>query len=63
MPVVHPSADHAADAIVIYDLARPGAFELADGDARRRRAEAFELLPLEDLAGENRQTARSEERP
>ncbi len=38
-----PAANHAAEAIVIYDLQRPGAFEMDFGP---RRAEAFELRPL-----------------
>jgi len=40
-----PAADHAAEAIVIYDLRRSGAFELGDGTASTRRAAAFELKP------------------
>ncbi|HVS64439.1 MAG TPA: multiheme c-type cytochrome [Thermoanaerobaculia bacterium] len=40
-----PSADHAAEAIVIYDLHRDDAYELADGDPATRRAGAFELAP------------------
>ncbi|RMH15654.1 MAG: tetratricopeptide repeat protein [Acidobacteria bacterium] len=38
-----PAADHAAEAIVIYDLRRPGAYELDGGDATIRRAAAYEL--------------------
>lgn len=46
-----PAANHAAEAIVIYDLMRPGAFELADAlGAGRRRAEAFELKPPAKIA-------------
>jgi hypothetical protein len=40
-----PAADHAAEAIVIYDLARPGTFELADGIAGERRAARYEVRP------------------
>jgi len=42
-----PAANHAAEAIVIYDLQREGAFELG-GTARSapRAAAAFELRPL-----------------
>jgi tetratricopeptide (TPR) repeat protein len=40
-----PAADHAAEAIVIYDLSRPGAYELADGVAGARRAARFEVRP------------------
>jgi tetratricopeptide (TPR) repeat protein len=40
-----PAANHAAEAIVIYDLHRPEAYELgAAADARR--AEEYELRPL-----------------
>ena len=39
-----PAANHAAEAIVIYDLQRPGSFEMEAGS---RRAAAFELRPLE----------------
>ncbi len=39
----NPAADHAADAIVIYDLRRPGAYE-AD-EAESRRAAPYELVP------------------
>jgi tetratricopeptide (TPR) repeat protein len=42
-----PAANHAAEAIVIYDLRRSGAYELVDGNAVDRRAKPFELLPLE----------------
>jgi tetratricopeptide (TPR) repeat protein len=38
----HPAADHAAEAIVIYDLRRQGAYEL--GGVGDRKAEAHELL-------------------
>ncbi|HEX4954874.1 MAG TPA: multiheme c-type cytochrome [Thermoanaerobaculia bacterium] len=38
----NPAADHAAEAIVIYDLSRAGAYELADAGPTRR-AEAFEI--------------------
>jgi tetratricopeptide (TPR) repeat protein len=41
----NPAADHAAEAIVFYDLRRPQAFELG-GPAGPRRAAAFELQPL-----------------
>jgi hypothetical protein len=41
-----PAADHAAEAIVIYDLTRPGAYELADGELGDRRAAPFELVAL-----------------
>ena len=44
-----PAADHAAEAIVIYDLGRGGAPEL-DSDPRERRAAAFELQPLVEAA-------------
>ena len=37
----HPAADHAAEAIVIYDLRREGSYEL-DGSSERKAA-AFEL--------------------
>jgi tetratricopeptide (TPR) repeat protein len=40
-----PAADHAAEAIVVYDLTRSGAFELADGRPGVRRAAAHELRP------------------
>lgn len=40
-----PAANHAAEAIVIYDLQRPEAYEL---DRIERRAAAFELQPLAD---------------
>lgn len=40
-----PAADHAADAIVIYDLMRDGAFE-RDTPANIRRAEPFELVAI-----------------
>jgi len=40
-----PAANHAAEAIVIYDLQRPGTFEMEAGP---RRAAAFELQPLEE---------------
>lgn len=43
-----PAADRAADAIVIYDLGRDGAFE-ADS-VESRRAAAFELQPAPDRA-------------
>jgi tetratricopeptide (TPR) repeat protein len=39
-----PAADRAAEAIVIYDLQRPGSFELADAGAERR-ASRFEIRP------------------
>ena len=32
----YPAADHAANAIVLYDLQRPGAFELPAEAARQR---------------------------
>jgi tetratricopeptide (TPR) repeat protein len=38
----HPAADHAAEAIVIYDLQRDGAYEL--DASRARRAAGYELL-------------------
>jgi tetratricopeptide (TPR) repeat protein len=38
-----PAANHAAEAIVIYDLQRPEAFEASAGP---RRAAALELVPL-----------------
>lgn len=38
----NPAADHAAEAIVIYDLRRPGAFELDGGTDRR--AAPYELV-------------------
>ena len=38
----NPAANHAAEAIVIYDLRRDGAHELGAGD--QRRAAAFELI-------------------
>jgi tetratricopeptide (TPR) repeat protein len=47
----NPAADHAAEAIVFYDLRRPDAFELG-GPAGARRAAAFELTPLDDGAVE-----------
>jgi tetratricopeptide (TPR) repeat protein len=37
-----PAANHAAEAIVIYDLQRPGAYELGDG-RRLRQADTFEI--------------------
>jgi tetratricopeptide (TPR) repeat protein len=40
----NPAADHAAEAIVIYDLGRDGAFELGE-DAGVRRAALYELTP------------------
>jgi tetratricopeptide (TPR) repeat protein len=40
-----PAANHAAEAIVIYDLRRPGAFELG-GAAAERPAARYELRPL-----------------
>ncbi|MEM7356636.1 MAG: multiheme c-type cytochrome, partial [Acidobacteriota bacterium] len=40
-----PAANHAAEAIVIYDLRRAEAFELEDGP---RRAEPYELKPLSE---------------
>ncbi len=49
-----PAADHAAEAIVIYDLGRDGAFELEQG--AERRVAAYELRPPasgEALAGED----------
>ena len=53
-----PAANHAAEAIVIYDLAREGNFEMLDADGASRRAEEFELKPLDlldqqALQGEN----------
>nr|HRC86784.1 tetratricopeptide repeat protein [Thermoanaerobaculia bacterium] len=39
-----PAADHAADAIVIYDLERTGAYELADAGPSRRAAR-YEVAP------------------
>ena len=43
-----PAANHAAEAIVIYDLAREGSFEMLDvGGDDLRRAEEFELKPLD----------------
>lgn len=44
-----PAADHAADAIVIYDLMRAEAFE-RDTPAEIRRAEPFELVAIPDQA-------------
>ncbi|MCP3962061.1 MAG: hypothetical protein GY719_29820 [bacterium] len=45
-----PAANHAAEAIVIYDLQRDGAFEMAPGE---RLAAAFELkAPAETAEGE-----------
>jgi tetratricopeptide (TPR) repeat protein len=42
-----PAANHAAEAIVLYDLRRPGAFELDRQSAsQERRAAPFELQPL-----------------
>ena len=43
-----PAADHAAEAIVIYDLHREGAFEL---DVQERRASPFEL-PTPSIAAD-----------
>ena len=40
-----PAATHAAEAIVIYDLHRPEAFEM---DTEKRRAAEYELQPLGD---------------
>jgi len=52
-----PAADHAADAIVIYDLARPGAYELEDAESGgRRRAEPFELHVAGRAARQDRRT-------
>ncbi len=48
-----PAADHAAEAIVLYDLHRPGAFEL-DGPGELRRAAALELKPLAEQSHEPR---------
>ncbi len=45
-----PAADHAAEAIVLYDLHRPAAYEL-DGGARSRRAAPLELKPLDPQPG------------
>lgn len=43
----NPAANHAAEAIVIYDLSRSAAYELADAlPAGQRRAAQFELKPL-----------------
>jgi len=47
-----PAANHAAEAIVIYDLSRDGAYELADGDPLRRRSEPYELRPPLATEGE-----------
>ncbi len=42
-----PAANHAAEAIVIYDLARPGAYELQDAEpGGERRAARYEVKPL-----------------
>ena len=44
-----PAADHAAEAIVIYDLQRDGAFELsAEGKVRRAAEVEVQPLPPED---------------
>ena len=43
-----PAANHAAEAIVIYDLQRPEAYEM---DRLERRAAAFELQPLTASGG------------
>jgi tetratricopeptide (TPR) repeat protein len=40
-----PAANHAAEAIVIYDLQRPQAYEIG-GAAELRRAAGYELQPL-----------------
>jgi tetratricopeptide (TPR) repeat protein len=42
-----PAADHAAEAIVIYDLHRSGAYELAEAAAGQRRAARYEVEPAE----------------
>ncbi len=41
-----PAANHAAEAIVLYDLRRPGAYELGQPVGAGRRAEPMELQPL-----------------
>ena len=43
-----PAANHAAEAIVIYDLRREGAYEMEGGE---RLAAAFELKPLSGAQG------------
>ena len=48
----NPAADHAAEAIVIYDLAREEAFERSAGV---RRAEAFEIQARPELGGAERE--------
>lgn len=53
-----PAANHAAEAIVIYDLRRPDAFELG-GEATVRLAAAHELRP----PAEGPQLATAEARP
>ena len=47
-----PAANHAAEAIVLYDLQRPGAFELGS-DPGDRRSEPFELLVNGAWGGES----------
>lgn len=53
-----PAANHAAEAIVIYDLHRPQAFELGQTN---RRAAAYELRPL--AAKPEQRAESSEESP
>lgn len=45
----NPAANHAAEAIVIYDLNRPEAYE-TDGGVESRRARPFEILALDRSA-------------
>ncbi len=42
-----PAANHAAEAVVIYDLRRGGTYEMT----LPRKAESFELKPLVNVAG------------
>ena len=53
-----PAADHAAEAIVIYDLQRSEAFELDGGD---RRAARYELTPPISRAALDTTTGRADE--
>jgi tetratricopeptide (TPR) repeat protein len=46
-----PAANHAAEAVVIYDLQRPGAYEMTD---TTRKAQQYELKPPVVAAQHNR---------
>ena len=53
-----PAANHAAEAIVLYDLQRSGAFELGS-DPSSRLSEPFELLANGPWGGESTETEAS----